>query len=101
MFLEVFWNLVDRNGFSKDWLSPKQPHGNIVAMQILMGGLMLQPCQPDFISARNAVLQADTNYYDSKHSCEIWKGFSKRGLGLNAKADEPFVNSFDAPAHCN
>ena len=100
MFFEVFWNLVDSHGFSSNLFDAKQKEGNIVAIQLLIAGLSLQPCQPDFILARDAVLLADTTYYNSIHKCEIWKGFAKRGLGENASPEAPYGDNFDVPKEC-
>ena len=40
-----------------------------------------QPCNPTFIQARDAILDADTALTNGANYCEIWKGFAKRGLG--------------------
>jgi Fungalysin metallopeptidase (M36) len=39
MLFEVYWNLVDAKGSSADRLDATQFKGNIIAMQILIGGL--------------------------------------------------------------
>ncbi len=100
MFFEVFWNLVDAHGFSPNLFDSKQKEGNIVALQLLISGLTLQPCQPDFVSARDAILLADTTYYGGIHKCEIWRGFAKRGLGEHASSEAPYVDNFNLPAVC-
>ncbi|KAH6596674.1 hypothetical protein BASA61_003368 [Batrachochytrium salamandrivorans] len=38
--------------------------GNVVAMQNIIGGMMLQPCNPTFLSARDAIVAADASYYN-------------------------------------
>jgi Fungalysin metallopeptidase (M36) len=98
MLYEMYWNLVDKYGFSPNWLENKRPEGNIVAMQILIGGLMRQPCNPTFIQARDAIIQADIDYYGGVNKCLIWKAFAKRGLGVNANA--AFDNGFKFPSGC-
>lgn len=60
--------------------------GNIIALQNVLDGLKLQPCNPTFISARDAIIQADEQNFGGENVCEIWNGFAKRGLGTNAKS---------------
>ncbi|KAJ1342681.1 hypothetical protein BSLG_010750 [Batrachochytrium salamandrivorans] len=43
--------------------------------------LMIQPCDPTFVSARDAMLAADDAYYGGRHKHLIRKGFAKCGLG--------------------
>lgn len=44
-----------------------------------------QPCQPTFLTARDAIVDADLMLTEGENHCEIWKAFAKRGLGTNAK----------------
>ncbi|TPX61709.1 hypothetical protein PhCBS80983_g00971 [Powellomyces hirtus] len=97
MWNEVYWNLVDQAGFSDDIFNAAQQKGNIVAFQLLIDGLALQPCNPTLVSARDAILQADEVRYKGAHKCAIWKGFAKRGLGVKA-ADHNDDQS--VPAEC-
>jgi extracellular elastinolytic metalloproteinase len=39
VLLEMYWNLVDKYGFSSDWYDSKQIKGNIMALQLVIGGL--------------------------------------------------------------
>jgi extracellular elastinolytic metalloproteinase len=96
---EVYWNLVDRYGFSPNWLDNTQEKGNIIAMQIVIGGLKLQPCNPTFLTARDAILAADKSFYNGANQCLIWKGFAKRGMGTNA-VQRGYINGFDLPTEC-
>ncbi len=50
-----------------------------------MLGLKLQPCQPGFLDARDAILKADTILYNGKYSCAIWNAFARRGMGVLAQ----------------
>ncbi|KAH6577160.1 hypothetical protein BASA62_001018 [Batrachochytrium salamandrivorans] len=81
LLFEVYWNLVDRYGFSANLHDAKQKEGNIVFLQILVGTLMIQPCNPTFESARHAMLAADYAYYNGINKHLINEGFAKRGLG--------------------
>ncbi|KAJ1332229.1 hypothetical protein BSLG_010821 [Batrachochytrium salamandrivorans] len=96
---EVYWSLVTKHGFSANLHDAKQSAGNIVAMQNIIGGLMLQPCNPTFLSARNAILDADASYYRGANKCEIYKAFAKRGLG--SKATSTRNNDFSVPPECD
>ena len=109
---EMYWNLVDKNGFSLDWYNPRAqasnatdsaatgavPAGNIVALQLTVDGLKLQPCRPSFVDARDAILQADEVNYGGQHVCELWQAFAKRGLGVDASSGGH--ESFSLPEEC-
>jgi hypothetical protein len=84
MLNEVYWNLVDQFGFSDNWYDATQRAGNIMALQLFVEGMKIQPCNPTFLQARDAILQADRNIYNGALRCYILRGFAKRGLGTNA-----------------
>ncbi|KAH9268652.1 hypothetical protein BASA83_009286, partial [Batrachochytrium salamandrivorans] len=94
---EVYWNLVNKNGFSENLFDAKQSAGNIVAMQLIIGGMMNQPCNPTFLTARDAILKADDSFYKGANKCDIISGFAKRGLGLGARNR---IDDFSVPAEC-
>ncbi|KAH9249092.1 hypothetical protein BASA81_013211 [Batrachochytrium salamandrivorans] len=96
---EVYWSLVTKHGFSANLHDAKQSAGNIVAMQNIIGGLMTQPCNPTFLSARDAIVAADASYYKGANKCEILKAFAKRGLG--SKATSSRKNDFSVPSECD
>ncbi|KAJ1927568.1 hypothetical protein IWQ60_002825 [Tieghemiomyces parasiticus] len=83
---EVYWNLVDKLGFDPDWTSARTNRGNTLAALLVITGMKLQPCYPNFVQARDAILQADAVITHGEHRCEIWQGFAKRGLGWQAQA---------------
>ena len=89
VLFEMYWNLVDLKGFSTNWYDATQDKGNIIALQLVIGGLKLQPCNPTFLKARDAILAADQSYYKGEFKCEIWKAFAKRGMGVDATANFP------------
>ncbi|KAH6590567.1 hypothetical protein BASA50_002499 [Batrachochytrium salamandrivorans] len=95
---EVYWSLVTKHGFSSNLNNAKQSAGNVVAMQNIIGGMMLQPCNPTFLSARDAIVAADASYYKGANKCEILKAFAKRGLG--SKATSSRRNDFSVPSEC-
>ena len=58
-----------------------------------------QPCNPSFVQARDAILDADLAPTGGDNACEIWTGFAKRGLGANAETsdDDSRVDDFELP----
>lgn len=99
MLYEVYWNLVDKHGFTPDWFPPVPEdnndqsealdyilsHGNTLALKLVIDGMAMQPCSPSFIQARDAILAADKALTGGENYCEIYKAFAKRGLGYGAK----------------
>jgi hypothetical protein len=59
--------------------------GNVIALNLVMMGLKLQPCSPGFLDSRDAILAADDLLYNGKHKCVIWNAFARRGMGYSAK----------------
>ncbi|MDA1087757.1 MAG: M36 family metallopeptidase [Verrucomicrobia bacterium] len=82
MLWDVYWILVDQFGFDSDFY--KGTGGNHIAMQLIMDGLKLQPCNPTFVEARDAVLLADEVTYGGAHLDLLWAAFARRGLGDGA-----------------
>jgi extracellular elastinolytic metalloproteinase len=72
--------------------------GNVLALQLVVDGLKLQPCSPNFVDARDAILLADEALTGGDNACEIWKGFAKRGLGVGAASGGR--ENFDVPSSC-
>ncbi|KAH6564131.1 hypothetical protein BASA62_008066 [Batrachochytrium salamandrivorans] len=79
MLWEVYWNLVTKHGFATNLHDANQSAGNIVALKIIMGGLTLQPCNPTFLGARDAILSADDfplpgcpQVRDLQGICQAW-----------------------------
>ncbi|KAI2630755.1 extracellular metallo proteinase 1 [Hypoxylon sp. NC1633] len=88
MLYEVLWNLVEKYG-KNDAQRPNMvdgvpTDGRFLAMKIVLDALALQPCNPTFVQARDAILDADMALTKGQNACEIWKGFAKRGLGWRA-----------------
>ncbi|GAA5826953.1 hypothetical protein JCM11251_002178 [Rhodosporidiobolus azoricus] len=107
MLFEMEENLIDIHGFSPTLFPPPvngtddkgyyserhlaksgkrvPAHGNTLAIQLVVDGMKLQPCRPSFQNARDAILTADKALTGGENACAIWKAFSKRGLGPDAK----------------
>jgi len=62
-------------------------HGNSLIVQLVLNGMKLQPCRPSFFEARDAIIQADHILTDGENYCDLWNGFSERGLGPDAKVE--------------
>ena len=103
MLWEAYWNLVDLDGYDPDIYNGTG--GNNVAFQLVVDGMKLQPCQPSFVQARDAILAADVAAYDGDHECELWRAFAERGLGTAASTgastnDRIVTEDFTLPAQC-
>ncbi|KAG5638544.1 hypothetical protein H0H81_012045 [Sphagnurus paluster] len=98
MLHNVYAALVAEYGWSDSArTNPEGTEGNIVYLHLFLDALSLQPCNPTFVSARDAWIQADVNRYGGKNKCLLWKAFASRGLG--PKADK-YVDDSSVPAGC-
>ena len=85
MLWEMTWELINTIGtISPNIYNNTATGGNVVALNLVMEGLRIQPCQPGFVEAKNAILQADINLYGGANQCAIIRAFARRGLGVNA-----------------
>ena len=85
--------LITRQGF---------PIGNQLMLELVTDALTLSPPNPNFIQARDAVLQADLVRTGGGNYRDLWEAFAKRGLGSgasspNAGTTAGVVESFDVP----
>ncbi|KAF6749245.1 metalloprotease [Ephemerocybe angulata] len=98
MLHNVLAALVDTYGWSATAMTnPQGTQGNVVYLHLFLDALALQPCNPTFVQARNAWIQADYNRYRGAHACTVWRAFASRGLGFYANN---YVNDFSVPAGC-
>ncbi len=104
MLWEAYWELVDAYGFDPDLYTGSG--GNNLTTQLVTDALKLQPCDPTFIEARDAVLQADLVAHGAANECYLWRAFAKRGIGPTATiATDPdrlngLTEDFTLPAQC-
>ncbi|KAH8797984.1 Fungalysin metallopeptidase-domain-containing protein [Flagelloscypha sp. PMI_526] len=83
----VYAALVEQYGWSETGrTNPDGTEGNVVWLHLFLDALLLQPCNPTFVSARAAWIQADADRYAGVNKCLLWKVFASRGLGVNATA---------------
>ncbi|KAF2165924.1 hypothetical protein M409DRAFT_66876 [Zasmidium cellare ATCC 36951] len=104
MLYEMLWNLIDAHG-NTDRIEPSLDRngiprdGRYLGMKIVLDALALQPCNPTFVQARNAIVDADTALTGGENRCNIWKAFAKRGLGENAaNVGGVYTDDFTVPA---
>jgi len=100
---EVYWNFVDEYSFSPNLYQGEG--GNNKILRNVVDGMKLQPCNPNFVDARDAIFKADqANYGGHDNWCLLWDGFAKRGLGVNAvggRTGSPTVKEdFSVPVEC-
>ena len=80
---DMTWALIDQDGFG-DIYDADGGAGNQKALQLVMQAMKLQPCNPGFVTGRDAIFEADALLYGSANSDLIAATFAARGLGLNA-----------------
>lgn len=103
---EVLWNLIDKHGKNMadvpTFNSAGVPtDGRYLAMKLVVDGMALQPCSPNMVQARNAIIDADTALTGGANRCELWKAFAKRGLGTGAVySSSSRTESFTLPSGC-
>ncbi|EUC62782.1 extracellular metalloproteinase MEP [Rhizoctonia solani AG-3 Rhs1AP] len=95
---DIIMLLIKERGFASNLLDPTLTSGNTIALHLMIDGLIIQPCNPTFITARDAIIQADANRYNGANKCTLWKGFAKRGLGYGATTIK--ANSDTLPPGC-
>lgn len=84
MLWEMYWGFVDRDGLDTSW--EDEDAGNYKAVRLAIEGMKMGPCNPSFIDSRDAILQADSTFYNGENAEIIWTAFAKRGLGYLADA---------------
>jgi hypothetical protein len=84
---DLYWAFIDTYGYDPDLFTGGG--GNNLALQIIMDGMKLQDCNPGFIDARDAILQADRINNNGANQCLIWEVFARRGLGFSAQQNSP------------
>jgi hypothetical protein len=88
MLWEMYAALVKEHGFNRDIYGNWRSGGNNLAVQLVMDGMKMQPCEPGFIDARDAIFDADKALTGGRNKCPLWRSFAKRGLGAKAKQGE-------------
>ncbi len=92
MLWEMRARLIEKHGFAT---------GNQLSLQLVTDGLKYSVNNPNFTTARNAIVIADLALTGGANKKEIWAAFAKRGLGALAVAGAStniadIVESFDS-----
>ncbi len=74
---ELRAKLITKHGFAT---------GNELTLQLVTDGMKLSPANPNFLQARDGIIQADLVNNAAANSKELWAGFAKRGMGVSATA---------------
>jgi hypothetical protein len=83
---DMTWNIIQQQGtIEPNLYNSSSIGGNAVALNLVMQGLKLQPCEPGFLDSRDAILAADSLLYNGQYHCAIWSAFARRGMGYSAK----------------
>ncbi|KAI5859245.1 elastinolytic metallo proteinase Mep [Durotheca rogersii] len=86
---EVLWNLIDKYG-KNDGPKPVfdengvPTDGKYLTLKLVVDAMAIQPCNPNFVQGRDAILDADKALTGGVNACELWTAFAKRGLGQGA-----------------
>lgn len=80
---DLNWKYVEKYGYNSD-VAADAESGSAKVLQLVVDALKLQGCNPNFISGRNAILNADLATTGGANKCMIWDTFAKRGVGVNA-----------------
>ncbi|KAL1947182.1 hypothetical protein VTO73DRAFT_14143 [Trametes versicolor] len=98
MLHNVYAALVGVHGFSATaHTDATTTGGNTVFLHIFFDALSLQPCNPTFLTARDAWIQADAIRFGGANFCTLWTAFASRGLGVNAANHQ---DDSSVPASC-
>lgn len=103
MLWDLTWDLIGLYGLDPDLYTGTG--GNNLALQLVLDGMKLQPCNPGFVDGRDAILLADQLLTGGQHECLIWNTFARRGLGAGASQGSTFsrsdqVEDFEVPVQC-
>jgi Zn-dependent metalloprotease len=79
---DMSWLLIEKHGFDPDFYNGDG--GNNLAIQLVFDGMKLQPANPSFLEARDAILAADLALTGGANYTEIWEAFARRGFGATA-----------------
>ncbi len=86
-------NLINKHGWAA---------GNQLMLQLVTDGMKLTVPHPNFVQARDAILQADLVDTGGANQTNLWSAFAKRGLGMSATSPDSSTTTglheaFDVP----
>jgi extracellular elastinolytic metalloproteinase len=89
---DMNWLLIDKYGYDANLATGWSPNpgpahaGNKLALRLVMDAMKLQPANPSFTQARDAILSADEAINGGADLYEIWAAFARRGLGQGSSS---------------
>ncbi|MCR9296105.1 MAG: M36 family metallopeptidase [bacterium] len=112
---DLNWALIEGSSLDPKYVNPglgfdadlyNGTGGNNLALQLVMDGLKLQPANPTFLEARDAILAADVALTGGANQRLIWEVFARRGMGFSAtdggdSNSLDVVEAFDVPSGPN
>lgn len=81
---DLNWLMIGRDGYESNLYNSTSTAGNIELLHLVTQALKLQPANPSFTEARDAILAADTLLNTGANHDLIWQAFARRGLGYSA-----------------
>ena len=75
MLWDMTWELIGVYGLDPDIYNGTG--GNNIAMQLVIDGMKLTPCNPGFVDARDAILLADELNNGGANQASIWAAFAR------------------------
>ncbi len=98
---DIYLDMIEKYGFDENIYTGTG--GNNKTLQLVVEGLKLQPCNPGFMDARNAILLADSLLNKNANKLLLWKAFARRGMGADASQGSASsrsdgTNGFKLPA---
>lgn len=96
MLWDLTWAYVAKYGYDDNKYTGTG--GNNKVMRLVLDAIKLQPCNPSFIDARNAIIAADQATTGGQNYCLIWGVFAKRGMGVNASSGDSSGDRFNTAA---
>lgn len=74
----MLWNFEDKLGYDANPFpdAPVPTHGRQRWMKIVLEAMKLQPCEPTFLQARDAIVDASVALNGGEYLCEIWTAFA-------------------------
>ncbi len=96
---DMTWGIIQQeNIITPNLYTANGAGGNVIALNLVMLGMKLQPCSPGFLDSRDAILAADDILYNGRHKCTIWQAFARRGMGYSAKQGASTSTTDQTPA---
>ncbi|MGI4870564.1 MAG: M36 family metallopeptidase [Janthinobacterium lividum] len=92
---DLNWQFIAKYGYNTDFYG--STGGNNKCLKLVLDACKIQPCNPSFLQARNAILKADSlanlPAVSSPNRALIWTVFARRGMGYSAVAGDRGVYS--------